>query len=123
MPLFREMTLAGRNAYPNLARIGFALLLTLFALTFPVACGGSSLPRCSATVVWNPCNRDCTGETSIFYVVNKSTVLLLSTGPNLGTGMFELQNATTSSARFRAFHGSNGQRPEISPGFNHSWRS
>ena len=42
MPLFREMTLVGRNAYPNLARIGFALLLTLFALTFPIACGDSS---------------------------------------------------------------------------------
>jgi hypothetical protein len=41
MAHFRELTLARRNALADFARNGFAPLLTLFGLTFLVACGGS----------------------------------------------------------------------------------
>src|SRR5580692_1890417 len=41
MTLFPEMTLASKNASADFARNGFVLLLTLFGLTFLIACGGS----------------------------------------------------------------------------------
>ena len=75
MHLFPETTSVGRNAFADFARSGFVLLLTLFGLTFLVACGGSS----SSTPAGDSSSDFSTSSLNGTYVFS-STGLDLSTG-------------------------------------------
>jgi hypothetical protein len=85
MARFDEMTLVGRNTSADFARKGFVLPLTLFGLTFLVACGGSS----SSTPATPPSSDFATSSLNGTYVFS-STGLDFSTDPLFLTMMGSL---------------------------------